>query len=124
MKASCAEDLVRVRILPDDDRSFLIGASVKDKKRVEMLLFLMQNVDVFAWSPYKVPRVDLEFIVHKLNVDPLYPTKKQKPRRSAKEYVEAIRQEVKRLKETGAIKEIFFLEWLANIMVIKNKNGK
>ena len=124
MKASCAEDLVRVRILPDDDRSFLIGASVKDKKWVEMPLFLMQNVDVFAWSPYKVPRVDLKFIVHKLNVDPLYPPKKQKPRRSAKEYVEAIRQEVKRLKETGAIKEIFFLEWLANIMVIKNKNGK
>ena len=124
MKASCAEDLVRVRILPDDDRSFLIGASVKDKKWVEMPLFLMQNVDVFAWSPYKVPRVDLEFIVHKLNVDPLYPPKKQKPRRSAKEYVEAIRQEVKRLKETGAIKEIFFLEWLANIVVIKKKNGK
>ena len=124
MKASCAEDLVRVRILPDDDRSFLIGASVKDKKRVEMPLFLMQNVDVFAWSLYKVPGVDLEFIVHKLNVDPLYPPKKQKPRRSAKEYVEAIRQEVKRLKETGAIKEIFFLEWLANIVVIKKKNGK
>ena len=108
MKASCAKDLVRVRILLDDDKSFLIGASVKDKKRVEMPLFLMQNVDVFAWSSYKVPRVDLEFIVHKLNVDPLYPTKKQKPRRSAKEYVEAIRQEVKRLKETGAIKEISF----------------
>ena len=124
MKASCAEDLVKVRILPDDDRSFLIGASVKDKKRVEMSLFLMQNVDVFAWSPYEVPRVDFEFIVHKLNVDPLYPLKKQKPRRSAKEYVEAIRQEVKRLKETGAIKEIFFLEWLANIVVIKKKNGK
>ena len=124
MKASCAKDLVRVRILLDDDRSFLIGASVKDKKRVEMPLFLMQNVDVFAWSPYKVPRVDLEFIVHKLNVDLLYPTKKQKPRRSAKEYVEAIKQEVKRLKEIGAIKEIFFLEWLANIVVIKKKNGK
>ena len=124
MKASCAKDLVRVRILPDDDRSFLIGASVKDKKRVEMPLFLMQNVDVFAWSPYKVPKVDLEFIVHKLNVDLLYPTKKQKPRRSAKEYVEAIRQAVKRLKEIGVIKEIFFLEWLANIVVIKKKNGK
>ena len=46
--ASCAEDLVRVRILPNDDRSFLIGASMEDKERVEMLLFLVQNVDVFA----------------------------------------------------------------------------
>ena len=76
MGASCAKNLVRVRILPDDDRSFLIGASMADKERVEMLLFLVQNVDVFAWSPYKVLGVDLEFIVHKLNVDPLYPPKK------------------------------------------------
>ena len=124
MGASCVEDLVRVRILSDDDRSFLIGASVKGKERVEMLLFLVQNVNVFAWSPYEVPEVDPEFIVHKLNVDPLYPLKKQKPRRSAKEHVEAIRQEVKRLKEVGAIKEIFFPEWLVNTVVVKKKNGK
>ena len=76
MGASCAKNLVRVRILPNDDRSFLIGASMADKERVEMLLFLVQNVDVFAWSPYKVLGVDPEFIVHKLNVDPLYPPKK------------------------------------------------
>ena len=41
MGDSCAEDLVIVRILPDDNRSLLIGASVKDKDRVEMLLFLV-----------------------------------------------------------------------------------
>ena len=64
---------------------------MKDKERVEMLLFLIQNVDVFAWSPYEVLGVDPEFIVHKLNMDPLYPTKKQKPRRSTKEHVEVVR---------------------------------
>ena len=74
--ASYTEDLVRVKILLDVDRSFLIGASVKDEKRVEMLLFLMQNVDVFAWSSNELPRVDPEFIVHKVNVDPLHPPKK------------------------------------------------
>ena len=62
-----------------------------DKDRVEVLLLPMQNIDVFAWSPYEVPGVDPEFIVHKLNVDPSYPPKKQKPRRSAKEHVEAVR---------------------------------
>ena len=41
MGNNCAEDLVRVKILPDDDRSFLIRASMKDEKRVEMLLFLV-----------------------------------------------------------------------------------
>ena len=33
-------------------------------------------------------------------------------------------QEVKKLKEARAIKEVFFPEWLTNIMVLKKKNGK
>ncbi|XP_075655131.1 uncharacterized protein LOC142625338 [Castanea sativa] len=75
-------------------------------------------------SPYEVLGVDPEFIVHKLNVDPLCPPKKQRPRRSTKEHVEAVRQEVRKLREAGAIKETFFLEWLANTVVMKKKNGK
>ena len=48
-------------------------------------------MNVFAWSPYEVSGVDPEFIVHKLNVNPLYPPKKQKPRRSAKEHVDVVK---------------------------------
>ena len=68
--------------------------------------------------------MDPGFIVHKFNVDPLYHPKKQKLRRSAKEHVDAVRQEVKKLKEVGVIKEIFCLEWLVNTVVVKKKNGK
>ena len=38
-----------------------------------------------------MPGVDSEFIVHQLNVDPLFPLKKQKPRRLAKKHVEAVK---------------------------------
>ena len=74
--ADVAEEVLKVRILPDTDRYFQIGTSMNDRERVEMLLFLLQNIDVFAWSPYEVPGVDPEFIVHRLNVDPLFPPKK------------------------------------------------
>ena len=84
-----------VKILPDVDRYFQIGTSMKDKDRVGVLLFLIQNVYVFAWSPYEVPKVDPEFIVHRLNVDPSFPPRKQKPRKSAKEHVEAVKLEIK-----------------------------
>ena len=124
MKASCAEQLIRVKILPDVDQYFQVGASVTDEDKVETLLFLMRNVDMFAWSPYKVPGVEPEFIVHKLNVDPSFPPKKQKPRRLAKEHIEAVRQEVGKLKDAEAIKEIFFLDWLANTVVVRKKSGK
>ena len=96
---------------------------MEDCDKIKMLLFLIENVDVFTWSPYEVPEVDPEFIFHKLNVDLSFPPKKQKPRRSAKEHVEAIRLEVRRLKEDGAIREIFFLEWLANTVVVKKKTA-
>ena len=97
---------------------------MEDEDRVVVLLIFIQNIDVFAWNPYEVPKVDPEFIVHKLNVDPSFPPKKQKPRRSAKEHVEAVKMEVNRLKEAGAIKEVFFPEWLVNIVVVRKKNGK
>ena len=95
-RADCAEKLIRVKILPNVDRYFQIGTSMKDEDRVGVLLFLIQNVDVFTWSPYEVPGVDLEFIVHRLNVNPSFPPKKQKPKRSAKEYVKAVKLEVKK----------------------------
>ena len=32
--------------------------------------------------------------------------------------------DLKKLKQAGAIKEVFYLEWLANTVVVKKKNGK
>ena len=88
------------------------------------MLLLIQNVGVFTWSPYEVPGVDPEFIIHRLNVDSSFPPKKQKPRRSAREHIEAVKSEVQKLKEAGVIIEIYFLKWLANIVVVRKNNGK
>ena len=112
---------MKVKILPYTDRYFQVGSSMKDCDKIKMLLFLIQNVDVSAWSPYEVPRVDPKFIVHKLNMDPSFPPKKQKLRRSAKEHVEAVRSEVRRPREAGVIRETFFPEWLANTVVVKKE---
>ena len=49
---------------------------MKDCDKIKMLLFLIQNVDVFTCSLYEVPGVDPDFIVHKLNVDPSFSPKK------------------------------------------------
>ena len=91
MGAGCAEELIKVKILLDTDRYFQIGASMGSQDKVKTLLLLIQNVDVFAWTPYEVPRVDPEFIVHKLNINPSFPPKKQKPRRSTREHVEVVK---------------------------------
>ena len=75
MGASYAEELIKVKILSDTDRYFQIGANMRSQDKVETLLLLIQNLDVFAWTPYEVPGVNPEFIIHKLSIDPSFPLK-------------------------------------------------
>ena len=72
----------------------------------------------------KHPGLDPNFICHRLNSDPLCPSKKQKPRGSSDVHAGAVKEEVDRLKEAGVIKEVFYLKWLANTIMVKKKNGK
>ena len=81
-------------------------------------------MDVFAWSAYEAPEVDPEFICHHLNVNPKATLKKQLPRHSSKKHAEAVKDEAVSLNKLGAINEVFYLEWLANTVVVKKKSGK
>ena len=81
-------------------------------------------MDLFAWNAYEATGVDPSFICHHLNVNPSVTSKKQPPRRSSKEHSDAVKNEVTKLKQAGAIKEVFYPEWLANIVVVKKKSGK
>ena len=94
------------------------------REKEELIDFLRKNIDVFAWNAYEAPEVDSNFICHHLNINPSVVPKRQPPRCSSKEHSDAIKDEVLKLKRVGAIKKVFYLEWLANTMVMKKKNGK
>ena len=83
-----------------------------------MVAFLRRNVDVFAWSAYEAFGVDPNFICHHLNVNQSIAPKKQPPRRSSKEHSNVVKEEMVKLKRVGAIKEVFYPEWLANTMIV------
>ena len=79
---------------------------------------------MFAWNAYEAPGIDPDFICHHLNVNLSITARKQPPRRSSKDHYKAIKDEVTKLKQAGAIKKVFYPEWLANTGVVKKKNGK
>ena len=79
---------------------------------------------MFTWDAYEALGVDPSFICHHLNVNPSIIPKRQPPRRPSKEHVEAVKNEVTKLKQAGAIKKVFYPQWLANIVVVKKKTGK
>ncbi|XP_050289601.1 uncharacterized protein LOC126727719 [Quercus robur] len=87
----------------------------------------VQGPDLGAgWEPsaYKAPRVDSNFIFHHLNVNSAVVPKKQPPWWLSKEHSDAVKDEMIKLKQAGAIKEVFYPEWLANTVVVKKKSGK
>ena len=122
-EAKC-EDLVKVIRGDDPEKFFQVGSQLPQLEKEELVEFLKQNIDVFAWNAYEAPGVDPDFICHHLNVNPVMTLRKQRSRRPSREHAEAVRQEVSKLKKAGAIKEVFYPEWLANTVVVKNKTGK
>ena len=97
-------------VIGDDlERFFQIETQIPILENEEFVDLLRRNVDVFAWDAYEAPRLDPKFICHHLNVNPSITPKRQPLRRPSKEHVEAVKSEVTKLKQAGAIKEVFTL---------------
>ena len=118
------EDLERVAIGVDSKKFFQVGSELHPLEKEELIEFLRENADVFAWDACEALGVDLSFICHHLNVNPSIALRKQPPWRPLKKHANDVRDEVMKLKKARAIKEIFCLEWLANTVVVKKKSGK
>ena len=122
-KAKC-KDLEKVTIGDDLEKFFWVGSQLPPQEKNELIEFLRKNIDVFTWDPYDALGIDPSFICHHLNMNPSITPKKQPPWHPSKEHADAVRDEVIKLKRVGAIKEVFYPEWLANIVVVKKKSGK
>ena len=102
------EDLEKIVIADYLEKFFQVGAKLPLQEKASLLEFLRANVDVFAWDPYEAPGVDPNFICHRLNVNPAVMPRRQPPRRPSKEHAEVVKSEVAKLKQAGAIKEVFY----------------
>ncbi|PON46336.1 hypothetical protein PanWU01x14_252230 [Parasponia andersonii] len=74
---STIEELVAVPLKEEEPaKVILIGASLPEEQKSEMLGFLRHNEDVFAWSHDDMPGIDPAHSCHRLNIDPHFPTVK------------------------------------------------
>ena len=71
-----------------------------------------------------MPGINPSTMLHKLNVCPSFPSIRQKKRVLAQERDKAIVEEVRKLLEADFIKEVYYLEWLANVVMVKKANSK
>jgi hypothetical protein len=93
-------------------------------EETELLSFLDKNIDVFAWQTSDLMGVSRIIIKHRLQVNPSSKPKNQKLHKMSDEKVTATKSEVQRLLDVGFICEVQYPCWLANVVMVKKKNGK
>ena len=68
--------------------------------------------------------IDPTVIIHRLNTSSSFKPVKQKRRSFASERQKAINEEVGKLLQAGAIREMEYPEWMDNVVLVKKSNGK
>lgn len=79
------------------DKKVKIRSQLLQEIQEELISFLQNNKDVFAWTHEDMPGIDPSIIVHHLNVDPTSKLVKQKRRSFALECNRAAAEEVEKL---------------------------
>jgi hypothetical protein len=106
------------------DRTICIGTEASQQEQVELLAFLNKNSDVFTWSTSDLVRVSRDIIKHRLQVGTSARPKNQKLHKMSEEKVEAAKARIQRLLDVGFIREVAYPRWLANVVMVRKKNGK
>ncbi|KAK1563904.1 hypothetical protein Q3G72_034940 [Acer saccharum] len=119
------EELDEVSIDPDQpDHKVFIGSRLPDDVRKQLVKFLKEHRNSFAWSHEDMVGIDLEVMVHRLQVNLDHQPIKQKRRKFVPERNKVINEEIQKLFDIGSVREVKYPNWLANVMVVKKKNGK
>ena len=119
-----SEELEPVSLDDDPEHLAYIGSKLAEDLKSPLTHFLRQNKDVFAWKQADMGGIDPTIITHRLNVSPFFKPVKQKRRSFALERQKAMNEEVGKLLQAGAIREVEYPEWLANVVLVKKANGK
>jgi hypothetical protein len=90
---------------------------------VVLIDFLHANADIFAWSPSDMLGIPRE-AEHSLDILPHSRAAQQRLRCFDEERRRAIGVELRKQLEAEFIKEVFHPTWLANLVLVKKKNGK
>ena len=119
------EELEEILLIEGNEKKTTrIGTSMTKEIRDSIVRFLRENADVFAWSHDDMPDINIEVIAHKLNVNPSMSPVKQKRRVFALDRNTAVMEEVDKLLTAGFIREVYYPEWLANLVMVKKSTGK
>ncbi|MCS5023638.1 reverse transcriptase family protein, partial [Staphylococcus aureus] len=106
------------------DKQVTVGQSLPPQLKADLIQFLRDNSEVFAWSAEDIPGIDPTTMVHCLNINSLCKPVAQKKRRFAPERLKIIDEEVDKLLKAKFIRSANYPQWISNVVLVPKPNGK
>ncbi|KAJ7942874.1 Retrovirus-related Pol polyprotein from transposon 17.6 [Quillaja saponaria] len=106
------------------EKAFLVGTELEQGVREALIAVLRKNTSAFAWSAKDMPGIDPSIMHHRLSVKADSMPIRQKKRNFALDRQEAIQEEVSKLMEAGFIREVYYPDWLTNVVMVRKQSGK
>ena len=118
-----SEELEPVSLDDDPEHLAYIGSKLAEDLKSLLTHFLRQSKDVFAWKQADMGEIDPTVITHRLNVSPSFKPIKQKRRSFPLERQKAINEEVSKLLQAGAIREVEYLSGWPTLYLSKKQTA-
>lgn len=114
------EDLMLVALVEfDSTRIVQVGFHLNEDDHMHLTLSLQANMDVITQLASDMPSIDLDVIVHLLNIDLEHWPVRQKKKSFVLEHQKIIKEEIDKLLKVGFVQEVNYYEKLVNIMLVK-----
>ncbi|KAL2512216.1 Reverse transcriptase domain-containing protein [Abeliophyllum distichum] len=124
-QTSSIEELESFLANPDDPTKKLqVGKDLIKEPKEALKRCLRDNLDVFAWRHEDMIGIHPKISCHHLNIDPKFPSHRQKRRPLNLEKYEALKEEVSKLLQSNFIREAWYPKWVSNPVLVKKSNGK
>ena len=105
-------------------KRFKLGKSLDQETRDQIAEVIVRHLDAFAWSASDMLGIDPDFLCHHLTMDLQVRPVLQRRRKFNDERRQVVRKETQKLLSAGHIRDIQYLEWLANVVLVKKASGK
>jgi len=104
-------------------RPTYVSTKIPKEFRDRIVELLKEYKDCFTWDYDEMPGLSRKMVELKLPIRPGVKPVKQIPRRFAPQILPKIKEEIERLLKCGFIRTTRYVDWLANVVPVKKKNG-
>jgi hypothetical protein len=128
LKGETSEDdtgTIQCNIGTESEPKFVrLSRSLTKEKRYEYIGLLREFADVFAWTYEDLKTYDTSVIEHKIPLKEEAKPFRQKLRQINPMLLPIMEREVKKLLQAQIIVPLRYLEWVANLVPVRKKNGE